>query len=176
MTQTVTHSITVTQADVLYVSTQVQKDLRALRTLYPNVVSEQRLYSLTDAVTIFLLHSMVTKIGFALVDQHTDVVYQELEYKVSYTGSGPRVGTGGAALARLNLPASTELLPWVNWMSAFLALPADKQQILLQGTGWGLPGSAGSRMSSLKRIGGTYTNRATYASGPLSVDAREYRR
>lgn len=175
VTHSHTHAIAVTHTDVLFVSTQITKDLRALRAHYPDVISEEKLNSLTDAVAIFLINRMAEMIGYALVEPKTNRLVQELLYRITYDGAGPRVGTGGSSIKKLELAPGTELVPWVDWTKAFRDQPVAEQRRLLQGTGWSLPGVADPKLSGIVREGGRERERATYAAGALSVNAREYR-
>jgi hypothetical protein len=175
VTHSRTDAITVTHTDVLFVSSQITKDLRALRAHYPDVISEERLNSLTDAVAIFLINRMAEMIGYALVEPTRHRLIQELLYRVTYDGAGPRVGTGGSNIKKVDLPPGTELVPWVDWTKTFRDQPVAEQRRLLQGTGWNLPGAADPKLAGIVREGGRERERATYAAGALSVNAREYR-
>jgi hypothetical protein len=169
----IVETITVTHADVLYVSGQITRDLRKWHEIYPKLVSADRVLSLNDAMTIFLSNDAVAQIGFSVEDpdqQH--LVLHELRYEISYTGFGPRTGRGGAANAAAQVPATATMTPWVVWSRAMLSLSAEEQRSVLEGTGWSIPGT---HTFNARYVGGHWTSGPTYSSGVLSAESQQYR-
>lgn len=166
-------SVAITQVDVLYVSQQIKRDLNALRDCYPGLLSDRWINDLDIAVGTFLFNDAISSLGFSVIDPaDDDLVYHELRYVIEYSGEGSRTGMGGRSLAPVQIPRRVALTPWVVWSQSMLSLPFDKQRLIVQGTGWGAPGSDLFR--------GRYRNddflfHATYASGPLAAQAQEYR-
>jgi hypothetical protein len=167
-------ALTITQADVLYVSQQIKRDLMELSDCYPALVSQRRINELDIAVGTLLFNDAVNAIGFAIEDPIADnLVYHELRYRISYNGEGQWTGIGGSTISPVPVPARAKLTPWVQWSQVMLSLPTDKQRQIVQGTGWGIPGSSTFR----GRYGDScFTCRATYGSGPLLAQAEEFRR
>jgi hypothetical protein len=169
----VVESITVTHADVLYVSAQINRDLRRWHEIYPRLVSAHKVLSLHDSVMTFLSNDAVSQIGFAVEDpgqQH--LVLHELRYEISYTGSGPRTGRGGAASAPVRVPATAEMTAWVMWSRTMLSLSAAEQRKVLEGTDWSLPGA---NPFNGRYVGGQWTSGPIYSSGLLSAQSQQYR-
>lgn len=169
----IVETITVTHADVLYVSAQITRDLRKWHEIYPKLVSADRVLSLNDAVNTFLSNDAVSRIGFSVEDpgqQH--LVLHELRYEISYTGSGPRTGRGGAASSPVRVPATATMTPWVVWSRTMLSLSAAEQRRVLEGTGWSLPGT---HTFNARYEGGRWTSGPIYSSGVLSAESQQYR-
>ncbi|MEU0792752.1 hypothetical protein ABZ342_21990 [Amycolatopsis sp. NPDC005961] len=172
-------SLTVTQADVLYVSQQIKRDLGAMQQSYPRIVSWERINTLDLSFSTFLINDAVNTIGLSIEDPAQEhEVFHELRYAISYTGDGSRMGIGGRAITPVPVPSSARLTAWVRWSKHMRELPIDKQRQIIQGTLWGLPsvpGQGGGRTFVGKYSGGQHTGYGTYASGPLSAQAEEYR-
>jgi hypothetical protein len=172
MTFVQSFDLTVTQADVLYVAQQIKRDLMALKSCYPGLLSADRILELHDALGTFLINDAVREVGYSVYDPlQSNLVYHELKYSISYSGSGGRVGLGGAQISRVDIPASSQFKPWVNWSARMLGLSPSEQRQVVAGTGWGIPGSHYFH----RQHRGSWTDRATYASGPLSAQAQEHR-
>ena len=166
-------SLTITQVDVLYVSQQIKRDLMVLSDCYPTIISQRRVNELDISVGTLLFNDAVKTIGFAIMDPRNNLVYHELRYTISYTGTGPRTGLGGSAITRVSVPPSARLQAWVSWSRTMLSLPTEKQRQIVQSTGWGVPG--GSKFNG-QYNGTTSAARAIYTSGPLAAQAEEVRR
>lgn len=169
-----TTSVTVTHVDVLHVAQQIKRDLQEFRRLYPQQVDADRVLDLHDAMVTFLSNDAVTRIGFSLVDvTKRDLVLHELRYEISYTGSGPRVGLGGASMTRVNVPRTAKLTSWVQWSATMMGLSLTEQRRIIEGTNWSLPGTG-------KFCGrydeGTWAGRGVYSSGVLAAESQEFRR
>ena len=137
-----TVSVTVTHVDVLHVAQQIKRDLQEFRKIYPQLVDADRVLDLHDAAVTFLSNDAVTRLGFSIADSaQRDLILHELRYDINYTGSGPRIGLGGAALRSVRTPKTARMTAWVVWSSTMLALSYAEQRNILQGTGWGMPGS-----------------------------------
>lgn len=169
----VVESITLTHADVLYVAGQITRDLRTWHEIYPKLISADRVLGLNDAVTTFLANDAITKLGFSVVDpsqQH--LVLHELRYEISHTGSGPRVGRGGAASSAVSVPATATMTPWVVWSQRMRNLPVAQQCQVLEGTGWSLPGT---HTFNGRYVNGQWISGPTYSSGQLSAESQQFR-
>lgn len=172
-------SFTVTQVDVLYVSQQIKRDLGAMQTSYPRIVTWERIHDLDLSFGTFLHNDAVTTIGLSIEDPAREhLVYHELRYTISYTGDGSRVGIGGRAITPVAVPASARLTAWVRWSQRMRNLPIEKQRQIIQGTNWGLPSLPGQGGNSFvgKYSGGQHTAYSTYASGPLVAEVEQFRR
>jgi hypothetical protein len=108
---TVSQTMVVSQADVLYVTQQIVLDLRALRVAYPKAVSEGEILDLNRDVGTFLLNDAVSMIGFAIATiRPRATVLHELRYSIRYGEPVPRSGTGGApVMGRLERPDARAL-------------------------------------------------------------------
>lgn len=169
----IVETITVTHADVLHVAGQITRDLRVWNQIYPKLVSADRVLNLNDAMNTFLSNDAVSRIGFSIEDpgqQH--LILHELRYEISYTGSGPRTGRGGAASAAVRVPATAKMTAWVAWSQTMLKLSTEQQRHVLEGTGWSLPGT---RSFNGRYVGGDWTSGPVYSSGVLSAEAQQYR-
>lgn len=169
----IVETITVTHADVLFVAGQITRDLRVWNQIYPKLVGADRVLSLNDAVNTFLSNDAVAHIGFSIEDpRQQHLILHELRYEISYTGSGPRTGRGGAASAAVRVPATARMTPWVAWSHTMLSLSAEEQRRVLEGTGWSLPGT---HTFNGRYVGGHWTSGAIYSSGVLSAESQQYR-
>ncbi len=171
---TLVHAFTlaVTQADVLYVSHQITADLKQLAACYPRLLDADEILRLNTATGIFMLNDAAECLGFSVEDPHDNsLVYHELRYDISYSGSGGRMGLGGATLSSLRIPPTAKFTPWVRWSQFMLSQSPSEQRRIIQGTGWGLPGSSTFR----PRYQGSWTTRPTYGSGLLEAKSSEYR-
>lgn len=169
----IVETITVTHAEVLYVAGQITRDLRVWNQIYPKLVSADRMLSLNDAVNTFLSNDAVARIGFSVEDpgqQH--LILHELRYEISYTGSGPRTGRGGAASTAVRVPATAKMTPWVVWSQTMLRLPVEQQRRVLEGTGWSVPGT---HTFNGRYVGGHWSGGPIYSAGVLSAESQQYR-
>jgi hypothetical protein len=167
-------NLTITQADVLYVSQQIKRDLMVLSDHYPTIVSQRRVNQLDIAIGTLLINDAVSVVAFAIEDPYSEnLVYHELRYTISYSGTGPRTGIGGGTIVRVPVPPRARLTPWVLWSQTMRSIPAEQQRQVVQNTGWGTPGSAKFKG---RYKGTTSTPRGMYISGPLAAQAEEFRR
>jgi hypothetical protein len=169
-----TYSFTVTSADVLYVTQQIKRDMQSLRQAYPGLIDADYILDLHDAFATFLINDAVSTIALAIEDPlQGHLVFHELRYTISHTGSGLRSGTGGAAVAPRRIPASARFYPWVSWSTSMRSKPRDGQAQIVSGTGWNVPGQG---PFNLTYTDGSWVDRSGYSSGPLVASIREYRR
>jgi hypothetical protein len=168
-----TVSITVTHVDVLHVAQQIKRDLQALRHAYPALIDADRVLDLHDAIVTFLSNDAINSLGFSVFDPRKDnLVLHELRYNINYNGSGPRIGLGGATVSPVRISRTAQMRAWVAWSSTMRALTTDRQRQILQGTGWGFPGTSAFRG---RYSSGSWTPRTIYSSGMLAAEAQEYR-
>ena len=166
------YTLTVTQADVLYVSHQITADLKKLAACYPRLLDSDEILRLNTAMGIFMLNDAVSRLGFSVEDpRDASLVYHELRYDIAYTGTGGRMGLGGGKLNPVWIPASAKFTPWVLWSTFMKGLPPSAQRQIVEGTGWNVPGSN----PFTPKYSVDWTNRATYGSGALEAKSREYR-
>lgn len=175
MTASESRSFSVTQADVLYVVQQMKRDLVRLKKSYTNLITSERILDLHDNLTTFLINSAVSEVGFAIHDgSPKKVIEREIRYTIRYLDSPEgRGGTGGLSSEVVPIPTTAVFDPWVKWSQTMKNLTVDRQQKIVSGTGWGIPGSTPFCGTY---SGGTTFDLASYVSGLLAVDAREYRR
>jgi hypothetical protein len=167
-----TYTVSITQADVLYVSHQITQDLKRLKACYPRLLNDSRILELNTAVGVFLINDAVEILGFSVEDPNNNhLVYHELRYKISYDNSGGRMGLGGAQLSKLSVPSRARFTPWVTWSQSMLRHSQTDQMKIIEGTGWGLPG----RNVFHARYSGSWSERTAYGSGSLAARVREYR-
>jgi hypothetical protein len=76
-------------------------------------------------------------------------------------------------MTRLYIPATARFKAWVRWSASMRALPAAKQQQIVAGTTWGIPGTS---TFVARYEGTTSTRRSTYMAGALVAEAEEIRR
>lgn len=169
-----TVSVTVTQADVLYVSEQIKKDLLEFERLYPKLISTRDILQYDTAVSTFLLDNAVSAIGFSVENPNmSHLVYHELRYNITIrANAGPRTGLGGATLRGVSIPPSARITAWVVWSPEMLELSASEQEHIVAGTGWRRPGLDNfyPRYSD-----GSFGDRTAYGAGPLLAYSKEYR-
>ncbi len=169
-----TVSVTVTQADVLYVSEQIKQDLLEFERLYPRLISTRDILQYDTAVSTFLLNYAISTIGFSVENPSmSHLVYHELRYNITIRAyTAPRTGFGGATLSRVSIPASSRITAWVVWSPEMLALSATEQERIVAGTGWQRPG-----LNYFYPIysDGLFEDRTAYGAGPLVAYNKEYR-
>ena len=169
-----TRSVTVTHVDVLHVAQQIKRDLQQLRKGYPRLVDADLILDLHDAVVTFLSNDAVSQLGFSVVDPvQQNLILHELRYNISYTGTGPRVGLGGAEIIPVQIPRTAQMTAWVAWSPTMLALTTSEQRTILNGTGWALPGAG--KLSG-RYSPGSWAGRGIYSSGVLAAESQEFRR
>lgn len=138
-------SVTVSQADVLYVAQEIRRDLLTLSAAYPGLVEPNNITDLHDAISTFLLNGAVSAIGFAVIDpSRSNVVLVELRYEIAYTASGNQIEPQSRTIRSLQIPPGAKLAPWVAWSQRMRELTHEQQQQIVAGTGWGVPRSATS--------------------------------
>ncbi|RCG28242.1 hypothetical protein DQ384_24225 [Sphaerisporangium album] len=169
-----TVSLTVTHVDVLYVVQQIKRDLQEFRAAYPALLSADRILDLHDAMVTFIMNDAITRVSFTIEDPAQEhLVLHELRYDISYTGTGPRVGLGGAKVRPVRVPPTARMTPFVVWSPTMRALPPDRQRRILQGTGWPPPGTSAFRA---RYSDGSWVGRSVYSSGVLAAESQEFRR
>ena len=166
-------TITVTHVDVLHVTQQIKRDLQALMYAYPSLINANQVLDWHDAIVTFLANDAASSLGFSIFDPaENNLVLHELRYNIGYSGTGPRIGLGGAAITPIRISRTAKMSPWVVWSSTMLALTIAKQRQIVQGTGWELPGT---RTFRGRYSSGAWKSRSTYSSGMLAAEAQEYR-
>ena len=166
-------TVTVSHADVLYVVQQIKKDLLVLSGMYPDVLSKDTAYTCHDEACTFVMNNAVTSLCYTIADPaKSHLVYHQLRYEISYSGNGSRVGLGGADVGVQTLPSTAKFIETVTWSTTMRALPLAKQEEIVQGTRWSLPGKS----SGLSFTYGTGTwQERLYASGALEAHVHEYK-
>lgn len=167
-------TVTVTHNDVLYVVQQIKRDLLALSAVYPALLSKDKVYTCHDEACTFLMNNAVTCLWYTIEDpSNSHRVYHQLRYEISYSGNGARVGLGGAALSAQQLPSTAVFSQAVNWSATMCALPVAKQEEIVEGTQWSIPGTTGT--IDFTYVGGAWQDRGEYASGVLAARVHEYK-
>jgi hypothetical protein len=167
----VSRTITVSQADVLYVTQEIIEDLRALRRACPSAVSDAQILDLSRAVGTFLINDAIETLGFSLATARDGgTVLHELRYAIRYGAPVSRSGRGGAAVKPVE--QSCVLVPWVTWSHRMLSLSHAEQTQIVEQMGWSLPGT---NALNLRYPPGSTRPRGEVCSGPLHVACEEFR-
>jgi hypothetical protein len=169
-------TVTVSHADVLYVVQQMKKDLLVLSGMYPDLLSKDKAYTCHDDACTFIMNNAVTSLWYTIADPaNSHLVYHQLQYEISHSGSGSRVGLGGADVGIQTLPSTARFIEAVTWSATMLALPHDKQEEITRGTQWSRSGRPGTSPGISFTYGtGTWQKRK-YASGALEAHVNEYK-
>lgn len=173
MTSTVSsYTFTVSHADVLYVTQQMARDLRALREAYPEYINADDVLAHQDSLTTFVVNDAVERVGFSILAQESPfTVYHELRYQVGYGEFSERTGQGGKDVVRRWIPAPSKFRAWVVWSDSMIARPLTDQLQIVESTLWGPPGGPTFKGTY---AGGTLVARETFRSGILFAECGEY--
>lgn len=168
----ISYTYTVSHADVLYVSQQMGRDLKAMKDSYPEYLNSDDVFSHQDSLTTLIVNDAIERVGFSIVAlESPHAVFHELRYEVGYGAFSQRQGVGGGDVNRRWIPRPSRFQAWVVWSKAMLELPRQKQAQIVQATLWSPPGGASFRGTY---SGGTVSDRARYQSGILFAQCREY--
>lgn len=169
-----TGTVSVSHTDVLFVGQQINLDLRELRKAYPDKISEDRVTTLFNSYTTFLINKAVDRLGFSIYDPaDSALVYHEYRYDVIY-GSNVTGGKGGRPVTRVRVPGSAIFLSWVFWSEEMKRLSPAQQAAIVKDTEWDIPGK--NPAFSGRYSGGNWSSGGDYGRGSLGVTFKIFTR
>jgi len=176
-----TGGTTIEQVDIIFVASQVNKDIQSLSRAYPAILSLDQAVDLFNVLMAFMSNNAISAIGFTIYDPNDgNKVYHELKYQILYgrdvqpiSQGSPRGGQGGQPVNAVWVPSTAKFTPWIRWSDHMLQLPTTEQQLIVQGTGWPSPNQGGSFIA--RYDGGHWNDIGNYFSGKIAASGKEYK-
>lgn len=138
-------STTAEKIHARYLTMRIYRDILALSRMYPNLLEPDKSTNLLNAITAFISNKAVAVIGFSIYNPNEgNKVYYELKYEFTdYEESNAPISQEGGQSAEVEevlVPSTAKFIPWVVWSVRMQKLPIDKQRLIIQDTGWTIPG------------------------------------
>lgn len=160
-TTTLSYSLTVSGADVVWVASQIRAELDQFQFLYPEFLTTSTIEEFTKAIRVFLKNDVISAAEIILGTPFGSNDYLSWDQRVFQFNHAERRGReafGRHEPARRYVPEEAEAYSFMTFNSRMCQMSRSKQQQVLSGTRWSScsPGSGTKKISyldSLERTG-----------------------